>query len=62
MDFTVEFELLTKDDMFCLKKTICEETFHDALDKAKQIAFSEFSDNIIALKVFNDKHMMSINF
>ena len=62
MNFIAQFELLTKNDIFCLTRTISGETFHDAIEKAKDIAFSEFNDNIISLKIFNDKYMTHINF
>ncbi len=61
-NFKVDFCLLTKNDFFYLTRVLKETTLVEALNKAKQIAFSEYNDNIIALKVYNDKQTISVKF
>lgn len=61
-DFKADFLLLTKDDCFSLTHTLKNNNLTDALDEAKRIAFTEYRDNVIALKVYNDKQIVSMEF
>ena len=61
-DFKADFLLLTKDDCFSLTHTLKNNNLTGALDEAKRIAFTEYRDNVIALKVYNDKQIVSMEF